>query len=143
MPLAFAEEPVRFSHKKHAPLKLECRYCHTSVETGDTASFPPVAKCVTCHRVVKKDSPEIKRLVALGDRAQPFPTRRVYSVEDFVFFSHARHRKAGIECRSCHGEVMERDVVILEVPITMRGCVDCHRSRGASLSCNTCHELGQ
>ena len=98
---------------------------------------------MTCHRVAKKDSPEIRRLAALGEDARPFPTKEVYTVEDFVIFSHARHRKAGIECRSCHGAVTEHDVVTLEVPVTMKGCVNCHRSRHASSACNTCHELGQ
>jgi hypothetical protein len=140
---AFAEEPVHFSHKRHAPLKIECRYCHTTVETGDKASFPAVGKCMTCHRAVKKDSPEIKRLAALGDEARPFPAQQVYTVEDFVIFSHARHRKAEIECRSCHGKVAERDSVTLEVAVTMKNCVNCHRERHASIACNTCHELGQ
>jgi hypothetical protein len=141
--VAAAQEPVPFSHKRHAPLKVECHYCHTTVETGERASFPAVAKCMTCHRAVKKDSPEIQRLAALGDDAKPFPFNRVYTVADFVFFSHARHRKAGIECRTCHGAVSERDVVIKEVPTTMKTCIDCHKSRQASWTCNTCHELGQ
>jgi c(7)-type cytochrome triheme protein len=98
---------------------------------------------MTCHRAVKKDSREIQRLAALGNEATPFPSRQVYTVEDFVFFSHARHRKAGIDCASCHGAVAERDVIIQEVPTTMKSCVACHKARQASSDCNTCHELGQ
>lgn len=98
---------------------------------------------MNCHRAVKKDSPEIKRLAALANDATPFPTEQVYTVEDFVYFSHARHRKAGIDCRVCHGAVAERDTVTLEIPITMKGCMGCHKTHHASLTCNTCHELGQ
>jgi len=99
---------------------------------------------MNCHRTVKKDSPEIRPLAALDKDATPFPTRLVYGVEDFVFFSHARHLKAGIGCRLCHGAVMERDAITSqEVPITMKGCVNCHKARGVSSDCNTCHELGQ
>jgi len=98
---------------------------------------------MTCHRAVKKASREIQRLATLGDEATPFPAQQVYTVEDFVFFSHARHRKAGIDCASCHGAVPERDVVKKEVPTTMKYCVDCHKARQASRDCNTCHELGQ
>jgi hypothetical protein len=59
-----------------------------------------------------------------------------------VIFSHARHRK--VECRSCHGEVIERDAITTqEVPITMKACVDCHKARHVSSDCHTCHELGQ
>jgi hypothetical protein len=98
---------------------------------------------MNCHRAVKKDSPEIKRLAALKNDATPFPTEQVYTVEDFVFFSHARHRKAGIDCKECHGDVAAHDTVALEIPVTMKGCVACHKARHASLTCNTCHELGQ
>jgi hypothetical protein len=140
--MAFAGEPVHFSHKKHAPLKIQCRYCHTTVETGEKASFPAVAKCMNCHRAVKKDSPQIQRLQALGDDAAPFPTMQVYVAKDYVIFSHARHRK--VECRMCHGAVMERDAITTpEVPVTMKGCLDCHKARRVSSDCHTCHELGQ
>jgi c(7)-type cytochrome triheme protein len=98
---------------------------------------------MTCHRAVKKNSPEIRWLAALGDEATPFPERQIYAVQDFVIFSHARHRKAGVECRNCHGAVSERDVITKEVPTTMKSCVDCHKARRAKSDCNTCHELGQ
>jgi hypothetical protein len=143
IPLAAAEQPIQFSHKLHAPLKIECRYCHTTVETGDKASFPAVEQCMTCHRAVKKDSPEIQRLAALGKDAKPFPTQRVYTVPDFVIFSHAVHRKASIDCGACHGAVSKHDAITLEVPVAMKACVACHKGRQASLLCNTCHELGQ
>jgi len=91
---------------------------------------------------VKRDSPQIQRLAALGNDATPFPRAQVYVVKDYVIFSHARHRK--IECRLCHGAVTERDTIAApEVPITMKGCVACHKARKASVTCNTCHELGQ
>ena len=98
---------------------------------------------MNCHRAVRKDSPDIKRLAALGNDAAPFPSVQVYAVEDFVFFSHARHRKVGIDCKECHGDVIAHDTVTLEIPVTMKACVACHKSRHASLTCNTCHELGQ
>jgi len=113
------------------------------VETGEKASFPAVGKCMTCHRAVKKDSSEIQRLAALGDEATPFPEHQVYTIEDFVFFSHARHRKAGIDCASCHGAVAEHDSITREVPTTMKYCVTCHKARHAAVDCNACHELGQ
>ncbi len=98
---------------------------------------------MTCHRAVKKDSPEIRRLAALVEEATPFPARQVYTVEDFVFFSHARHGKAGVECAGCHGVVNQRDAIINEGSTTMKSCVACHKARRAAVDCNTCHELGQ
>jgi hypothetical protein len=98
---------------------------------------------MTCHREVKKDSIRIKRLASLGKTATLFPKQQIYRVEDFVYFSHARHHRAGIDCRQCHGAVSEHDTVALEVPVTMKWCVECHKTHKASLGCNTCHELGQ
>jgi len=98
---------------------------------------------MNCHRAVKTESPEIKRIAALGNDATPFPVQQVYAVEDFVFFSHAQHGKAKIECRECHGDVSQRDTVTLEIPVTMKGCIACHKTRHAPVACNTCHELGQ
>lgn len=138
-----ADEPIPFSHKQHAPLKIQCKVCHSTVETGERASFPAAAKCMTCHRAVKKDSPAIRRLAALAADEKPAPSERIYKVADFVSFSHARHRKAAVECRSCHGRVEENDAITLEFPPTMKFCVDCHKTRHAALECNTCHELGQ
>ena len=97
---------------------------------------------MNCHREVKKDSVEIHRLAALGNEATPFPARQVYTAKDYVIFSHARHRK--VECRVCHGAVMEQDAMsTAEVPITMKGCADCHKARRVLSDCHTCHELGQ
>jgi hypothetical protein len=139
-----AEEPIGFNHKQHAPLKIDCNYCHITFATGEKASFPPVAKCMACHRTSKKDSPAIRRLAALKGNVTLSPAKQVYSVEDFVIFSHARHHKAGIDCNSCHGLVNEQNEISnQEVPITMQGCVDCHKSHGAPSTCNTCHELGR
>lgn len=99
---------------------------------------------MVCHRTSKKDSPAIRRLAALKGNVTLSPAKQVYSVEDFVIFSHARHHKAGIDCKSCHGVVNEHNEISnQEVPITMKGCVDCHTSYGAPSTCNTCHELGR
>ena len=37
-------QPVPFSHAHHAgDLGIDCRYCHTGVETSDFAGVPPTA----------------------------------------------------------------------------------------------------
>ncbi|HKX00443.1 MAG TPA: cytochrome c3 family protein [Bryobacteraceae bacterium] len=134
---------MHFSHKRHAELKLKCSYCHETVEKEALAGFPSVAKCMTCHRAVKTESEEIKKLAALPEDATPFPAHRVYELADFVVFSHARHRRAAIECRECHGDVEAHDTVTREVRMNMKWCVDCHKLRRASVACNICHELSQ
>src|SRR5205807_12191 len=45
------EQPVQFSHKHHvADDGIDCRYCHTSVETSAFAGIPPTKTCMNCHR---------------------------------------------------------------------------------------------
>src|SRR5690242_8391429 len=39
-------QPVPFSHEHHVNgLGLDCRYCHTSVETSSFAGIPPTKTC--------------------------------------------------------------------------------------------------
>ena len=116
-----------FSHRKHAPLKMKCTQCHMTAEKEEIANFPEVAKCRICH-------------TTMPDR--DIPSRRVYLVRDFVFFSHATHSAAKVGCASCHGEVNNQDVLKIERPTTMAACVSCHKETKATLECNACHELG-
>ncbi len=44
------DQPVPFSHQHHVGgLGLDCRYCHTGVETSAIAGVPPTRTCMTCH----------------------------------------------------------------------------------------------
>ena len=41
---------VPFSHKHHVGDDgIDCRYCHTSVETSAFAGIPPTETCMSCH----------------------------------------------------------------------------------------------
>ena len=52
------EQPVPFSHKLHAgDLKMDCRYCHTTVEESAQASIPPTKTCMNCHDRIHTESP--------------------------------------------------------------------------------------
>src|SRR5215218_580966 len=47
------EQPVPFSHAHHVgQLGIECRYCHTSVETSAYAGIPPTKTCMNCHQQI-------------------------------------------------------------------------------------------
>ena len=51
------EQPVPFSHQHHVEgLGIDCRYCHTSVETSWFAGIPPTATCMNCHAQIWTDS---------------------------------------------------------------------------------------
>ena len=67
---------------------------------------------------------------------------RVYQVPQFVFFNHGNHRKAGIECVTCHGPVADREVLAQEISAGLVGCMNCHAARKVSTECHFCHALG-
>ena len=44
------EQPIPFSHEHHVRgLGIDCRYCHTSVETAPYPGVPPTYTCMSCH----------------------------------------------------------------------------------------------
>jgi c(7)-type cytochrome triheme protein len=101
------------------------------VERAERAAFPKVEQCTVCHAGADWKAPAI-------------PSQVVYTVRDFVVFSHARHvYVAKVECARCHGDVAASDTVTREVVHNMKSCMACHKERGATNACNVCHELGQ
>jgi formate-dependent nitrite reductase cytochrome c552 subunit len=143
LPLAVAPQPVRFSHRQHAAARIACADCHPKAQTDERAGIPQAAQCMICHTTIAKDAPAIRELARLAAGKENIPWVRVYRLPDFVFFSHAVHGKAAVECRTCHGPVEEREILQKEVSTGMRACVDCHRARKAPVDCTRCHELGQ
>ena len=133
-------QPIPYSHKQHIALGLKCANCHEMPDPGEMMGIPAAAKCMTCHQAVKKDSPEIQKLAAFAARKEPVPWVRVYQIPGYVFFSHKNHLDTGATCETCHGKVSERDRLFRETDISMGGCMNCHRSKRASLDCTFCHE---
>ena len=140
---ASAAQPLPFSHKRHAGLKIECLYCHAKAATGDRAGFPPAAKCMVCHREVAKNAPAIERLAGLAGDIAIVPEQPLYVLPDFVIFTHQRHRTKSISCASCHGDVWMADALKPQLQMKMKACVDCHKSNQARTTCILCHELNQ
>src|SRR5580658_3373577 len=55
------QQPVQFSHKHHVGDDgIECRYCHTTVETQAFAGMPPTKTCMNCHSQLYVDSPYLE-----------------------------------------------------------------------------------
>lgn len=137
------EQPIAFSHKIHiSRVGLECTHCHQYVERSPRAGIPPLATCMECHRAVATDRPEIQKLTGYWEREQPVPWNRVYTMRKrkYVYFTHKRHIKAGVECINCHGDVGQMDVMRKVKSLEMGWCITCHRSRGAPVDCYTCHK---
>jgi hypothetical protein len=143
LPQAVAPQPVAFSHRLHVEKAgLPCEFCHAGAAKNDAAGLPPTETCLTCHRAIKTDSPEVAKIAAAAEKDVRVAWVPVYRVPDFVFFGHAPHVKAGLACAECHGPVATRDVLQKEVSTSMAACVDCHKRRGARQDCAACHTLG-
>lgn len=135
-------QPIPFSHKQHVALGLACKDCHEMTDPGQEAGLPSTGKCMSCHKTVKKDSASIRKLAKYDQQGRPVPWVPVYQVPDYVKFSHKAHVTRGqATCETCHGPVLERDVMRRETNIHMEGCMDCHRSKAASVACDSCHTL--
>ena len=49
------EQPIKFSHALHVGQnKIECQYCHSSVEKSKHASIPGTQICMNCHKAVSE-----------------------------------------------------------------------------------------
>lgn len=122
------DQPVPFSHKHHVgELGLDCRYCHTSVETSANAGFPPTSTCMTCHSQVWTGAPMLAQVRASLANDKPLAWNRVSQVPDYVFFNHAIHVNRGVPCVACHGRVDRMAMMMRAHPFQMRFCLDCHR----------------
>jgi len=133
-------QPIPFSHKLHVEYEPHCAYCHEMPAPGDEMTFPNESRCMLCHSIIKVESPAIQKLAAYEKTHQNVPWVQIYSLPDYVFFSHNTHiRKGKIACETCHGPVTERDVITKETDISMKACVDCHVEKHARTICNTCH----
>ncbi len=127
-------QPVEYSHKLHAgELGIDCRYCHTGVETTAKANVPPTATCMNCHSYIKTESPKLELVRQSAETGQPIAWVRVHDLPDFAYFNHAGHIQSGVGCVSCHGRVDHMDVVEQVEPLTMGWCLDCHRAPEAHL----------
>ena len=136
------EQPLPFSHRLHATDKdIDCRFCHTGVDRVHQAGIPPVQTCIFCHDVIITEHPEIKRLRQHFDQEIPIPWVRVFEVPDHVYFTHQVHINiAQLECENCHGDIGAMDRLSAPRIFEMGFCLECHRPRGASTDCWTCHQ---
>lgn len=128
------EQPIHYSHKLHAgELGIDCRYCHSNVESAAHAVIPPTQTCMGCHAVVKKDSKLLEPLRKSWETGDPVAWVKVHRLPDHAYFDHSVHIAAGVGCVSCHGRVDQMEVVSVKEPIGMGWCLDCHRDPGPNL----------
>lgn len=160
------EQPIKFSHKVHAgDNKIDCNYCHSSARHSKTSGIPSLNVCMNCHKYVDGSSgktftyngqeysmvDEIKKIYSaldydpssqkFGDNPQPVKWIKVHNLPDHVFYSHQQHvTVGGQKCQTCHGPVEEMDVVEQYSPLTMKWCIECHKTTGVMKDGNGYYE---
>ena len=143
------EQPIAFPHTVHVQeLGLDCTFCHRNVTKGEAATIPAVGLCMTCHKTVGDDIPEVEKLRDFHESGRPVNWVRVHRVPDHVQFVHQPHIKFLSEtrqvepsatCSTCHGDVGGMVKVKQVRSLKMGDCVDCHRDNAAPTDCVTCH----
>jgi hypothetical protein len=122
------EQPVPFSHKHHVGgIGIDCRYCHTSVESSSFAGIPPTRTCINCHSQIWRTSPMLEPVRASFRTGESLTWNRVHDLPDFVYFNHSIHVAKGVGCESCHGRVDQMPLMWQENSLRMEWCLNCHR----------------
>lgn len=122
------QQPVQFSHKHHVGDDgIDCRYCHTTVETTASAGMPPTQTCMNCHSQIWADSPYLEPVRASFRENKPIQWERVHDLPEFVYFNHSIHVAKGVGCSTCHGEIDKMPAVYQENTLQMEWCIACHR----------------
>lgn len=122
------EQPVPFSHEHHvAGLGIDCRYCHTSVETSAFAGIPATSICMNCHSQIWSASDVLRPVRDSLQNGTPIRWTRIHNLPDFTYFNHAIHVQKGVGCYTCHGPVDRMPLMRQEHSLQMEWCLGCHR----------------
>ena len=101
---------------------IDCRYCHTSVETSAFAGIPPTKTCMNCHSQIFSNSPFLEPVRASFRTGESIQWTRVHDLPDFVYFNHSIHVAKGVGCSTCHGRV-DRMPLMFQVAVAADGVV--------------------
>ncbi len=125
----YIEQPVQFSHRHHVlDDGIDCRYCHTSVETSPFAGIPPTKTCMNCHSQIWATAPILEPVRTSFRDDTPMRWIRVHDLPDFVYFNHSVHVKKGVGCETCHGRIDEMPLTLQQNTLQMDWCLNCHRN---------------
>jgi hypothetical protein len=125
----YVEQPIQFSHLHHVTDDgIDCRYCHTSVETSPFAGIPPTKTCMNCHSQLFSTEPILEPVRASFRDDKPLHWVRVHDLPDFVYFNHSIHVKKGMGCETCHGRVDQMPLMQQVNTLQMEWCLNCHRN---------------
>jgi len=123
------DQNVPFSHKHHVSDDgIDCRYCHTSVETSSFAGLPPTETCMSCHSQIWTNAAMLEPVRESFRSGKSLEWTRVHDLPDFVYFNHSIHVNKGIGCSTCHGRVDQMPLTFKVNTLYMQWCVGCHRN---------------
>jgi mono/diheme cytochrome c family protein len=140
------KQPIAFSHKIHAgDMEIDCKYCHTGVLKGRSATIPSTNICMNCHNQIKAGAQtgesQIAQILKSYNENEPIQWVRVHNLPDLAYFNHAQHvNVGGVECQTCHGPVQEMEVVRQHSLLTMGWCIDCHRKTDVNTKGNAYYD---
>jgi len=127
-------QPVLFSHRHHAgELRIDCRFCHSGVETSAFAGMPSTQTCLTCHSQVFTQTAMLQPVMASLAQNTPLRWNRVTDLPAYVYFDHSIHVAKGVGCTTCHGEVGDMALAAKAERLDMRWCISCHRDPSLAL----------
>ena len=144
-------QPIFFRHDIHAgQYKIQCQYCHYSVDQSSEPGIPSLQTCMGCHTIVagtdSTDRAEIRKLRQFwADTAAGKPKLewvRVHTLARHAKFPHMRHIKAmgPNACQTCHGDVARMPQVWRVNNVNNMGfCISCHLERKVNRDCTACH----
>jgi hypothetical protein len=128
------EQPVQFSHKHHVGDDgIDCRYCHTGVETSAVAGIPPTKTCMNCHSVLFNNASYLEPIRASYRDDKSIEWVKIHRLADFVYFNHSIHVNKGVGCTTCHGPIDQMPLVFQANTLLMQWCLDCHRNPAPNL----------
>lgn len=121
-------QPVAFNHALHVSgMRIDCRYCHYTVERTRYAGVPSTTTCVPCHSEIWLRGALFAPVRTSLATALPLAWNRVHALPDHSYFHHGAHVSRGIGCETCHGRVDRMARIEQHAPLTMGWCLDCHR----------------
>jgi hypothetical protein len=122
-------QPVAFSHAHHVgQLGIDCRYCHTTVESSSFANVPPTKTCMNCHQQIWQGADLLEPVRASYRDNKPIEWNRVYNLPHYAYFNHSIHVAKGVGCASCHGRMDQMNLTTQHATLLMEWCINCHRA---------------
>ena len=119
-------QPIQFSHERHvAGNGIDCRYCHTTVETSSFAGIPTTKTCMNCHSQIFSDAAFLEPVRESFRTDRPIAWTRVHDLPAFAYFDHSIHVAKGVGCST----LMAREKCVEQSRAHCRWMVPDHKPR--------------